>query len=80
MVHNPNLIKARDIVLVMGEDGYPLCHAVALRDFDMDEVYEAFDTRYTGPVWEREDHFWNYLTKRRYLMQCAPGSFKTIYL
>lgn len=80
MVQNPNLIKARDIVLVMDEDGYPMCHAVALQDFDMDEVYEAFDTRYTGPGWEREDHFWNYLTKRRYLMQCAPGSFKTIYL
>lgn len=79
MVHNPNLIKARDIVLVM-EDGYPLCHAVALQDFDMGEVYEAFEARYTGPMWEFEIHFWNYLTKRRYLMQCAPGSFKTIYL
>lgn len=80
MVYNPNLIKARDIVLVRCMEGYPLCHAVALQDFDMGEVYDAFAARYTGPWWERDRHFWNYLTKRRYLMQCAPGSFKTIYL
>lgn len=80
MVQYTNLIKASDIVLVMDEDGYPLCHAVALQDFNIFEVYEAFDTRYTGPGWEREDNFWNYLTKHRYLMRCDPDSFKTIYL
>lgn len=78
------MVQNRQLIQLMGLDLYdgawPDGHAVALRDFNPDEVRAEFEAKYRGRGDEFSYHFKAYLLKRRYIILTPPESIATVYL